>query len=34
MKYGLDDTTIARIHGVIASYGQIDKAISLRSSGR
>ncbi|NTV21398.1 MAG: nucleotidyltransferase domain-containing protein [Chlorobium limicola] len=34
MKYGLDDTTIARIHGVIASYGQIDKAILYGSRAK
>jgi predicted nucleotidyltransferase len=34
MKYGLDDTTIARIHGVIACYGQIDKAILYGSRAK
>ena len=34
MKYGLDDTTIARIHGVIARYGQVDKAILYGSRAK
>lgn len=34
MKYGLNDTTIGRIHGVIARYGQIDKAILYGSRAK
>jgi len=34
MKYGLNDTTIARIHGVIARYGQVDKAILYGSRAK
>jgi len=34
MKYGLNDTTIASIHGVIARYGQVDKAILYGSRAK
>lgn len=34
MKYGLKDSTIALIHGVIASYGQVDKAILYGSRAK
>lgn len=34
MKYGLEDATIACIHGVIARYGQVDKAILYGSRAK